>query len=412
MINIQQNRLLELSNRFETPLYVYDADIIRNRYRELIGKIPYTRLKLFYAMKANFNPAILRLLEKEGANIDAVSPGDVHLALRCGFSKERILFTANKITDEEMHEVHSLGVLFNIGSLLRLEKYGATYPGSNICLRFNPGIEAGENVKVQTGGEASKFGISMRKVEEAKRIVEKHNLKVIGLHEHTGSGIPEAVQMMLGMKKLITLVDRKIFPDLEFVDFGGGFKAPYLPDEQRIDYSEFGNETTKLMEEVSQNYGKELNLYFEPGKFLVAESGVLLVKVTTLKNAGGKKIVGVNSGFPQLIRPMFYGAYHHILNLSNIDGEKQVYDVVGNICESGDCFAVDRELSEVREGDILAILNAGAYCYSMGSVYNLRPMPAEVMVDGDDFNGGNIKIVSKGLSSKELVDSIFRSEIN
>ncbi len=401
-----REKLIELATKHGTPLYVYNGNLIIQRYKELYDFIPWKKLQIYYAMKANYNLAILKLLEKEGACIDAVSPGDVLLAIEAGFSADRILFTSNKITDEEMHEVQKLGVLFNIGSLSRLNRYGEAYPGREVCIRFNPDVVAGEHENVQTGGEASKFGIMINKVEEVVEVCNKYGLKVVGVHEHTGSGIPETVQMMEGMKNLLGMITPERFPNLRFVDFGGGFKVPYKPEEKNLNYLEFGKEVVAIFSKFCEGYGKELEMYFEPGKYLVSEAGNLLVKVTEIKNNPGKLIAGTNSGFPQLIRPMFYQAYHHILNLSNPSGEIKKYDVVGNICETGDCFAVDRKLPELREGDVLTILNAGAYCYSMGGVYNLRPMPPEVLL----FGGEN-KLVRKKLSNKGLVKRISEESL-
>ncbi len=401
-MTILDTQFIDLSKKYGTPLYVYDGNLIKKRYHEMFKFIPYSKLQIYYAMKANYNPHILRLLAKEGSSIDAVSPGDVLLAIKCGFSSDKILFTANKISDIEMHEVQELGVLFNIGSLSRLEKYGKAYPNSEVCIRFNPDVVAGAHEFIKTGGEATKFGILLSNVEKVLAISEKYNLQIVGIHEHTGSGIPETVQMQKGMKNILNIITRERFPYLRFVDFGGGFKVPYHPDEGELDYFSFGKEVVELFEGFCSGFGRELEMYFEPGKYLVAESGKLIVEATTLKNNQSKKIVGVNSGFPQLIRPMFYSAYHHIRNLSNPDGDLQIYDIVGNICESGDCFAANRELPEIREDDILIIETAGAYCYSMGSVYNMRAMPAEVLIlDGVD------SLVRKGLSSKELVKQIL-----
>lgn len=400
-MTISDKDLIQCAKEFGTPLYVYDADLIKKRYHQLYSCITYPKLQIYYAMKANYNLNILRLLEKEGACIDAVSPGDIYLALQAGFSKERILFTANKISDEEMHEVQKLGVLFNIGSLSRLEKYALSYPGSNVCIRFNPDVVAGEHEFIRTGGEASKFGILLEKVDTVVSIAKEHKLKIIGIHEHTGSGIPETVQMQKGMENILGIISKERFPYLKFVDFGGGFKVPYHIEEEEPDYSDFGNQVTELFTKFCKDFGKELDMYFEPGKLLVAESGKFLVTATTLKQNRLKSIVGVNSGFAQFIRPMFYQAYHHIRNLSNLKGIIKNYDVVGNICESGDCFATNRELPEIHEGDLLVIETAGAYCYSMGSVYNLRPMPAEVLI-----MNGKMLLVRKGLSNKELIEKI------
>jgi diaminopimelate decarboxylase len=399
---VEETKLISIAKKYGTPLYLYDGDLIIQRYNELFKFIKWPKLKIFYAMKANYNPDILKLLAKEGSGIDAVSFGDVIMALKCGFSPDKINYTANNITDEEMHMIKEKNVLINIGSLSRLKKYGKAYPNTEICLRFNPDVIAGAFKKIQTGGNLSKFGILLEDVEEVKKICKENNLKIVGLHEHTGSGIAETEKVYESMKNLLKIARKENFPDLRFVDFGGGFKVPYRPNEKRIDYKIFGKELVRIFKNYCEEYGKELELYFEPGKFLVAESGHLLVEVNTLKNNKGKLIAGINSGFPQQIRPTYYGAYHIIKNLSNPDGEIKEYDVVGNICEGGDIFASEREMPEISEGDFLDIENSGAYCYSMGGVYNLRPMPAEVIIiKGED------KISRKRLSFEELTEQIM-----
>lgn len=405
-LNLPPGLLISLAKKYGTPLYVYNGNLILQKYQELYRFIKWPKLKIFYAMKANYALAILKLLNQQQAFIDAVSPGDVLLALKAGFTPERILFTANNITDQEMHLVKKLNVLFNLDSLSRLEKYGQAYPGTKLCLRFNSGVKAGENEKVRTGGESTKFGILLEQVPEAIALAKKYHLTVIGLHEHTGSGIPETVDILAGMSSLLKIINKKDFPHLEFVDFGGGFKVPYAPQEKRIDYQAFGQEITQIFADFCRSYGQELELCFEPGKYIVSESGFLIVEVNTLKHNPGKLIAGTNSGFPQLIRPMFYNAYHHIINLTNPQGEIKAYDICGNICESGDCFAANREIPEIKEGDLLAILNAGAYCYSMGGVYNLRPMPAEVLV----LNNQD-RLIRKRLSCPELIEQIAKESL-
>ncbi|MFH1316374.1 MAG: diaminopimelate decarboxylase [Candidatus Woesearchaeota archaeon] len=392
----------ELAKKFETPLYVYDGDMAIQRYKELFDFIKWPKLRILYAMKANYNPMLLRILKNNGAMIDAVSPGDVILALKIGFKPEQILYTANNITDDEMREVHDQKIMLNIDSLSRLEKYGKEFQGTEVCLRFNPEVEAGEHAKVRTGGDLTKFGLLFDDLVKIKSIVSNYNLKVVGLHEHTGSGISDTGKIMQSMKNLLNIVTKENFPDLRFVDFGGGFKVPYKPDEKRIDYSSFGNKILEIFKIACKKYGRELELWFEPGKYIVAESGTLLVRVNTLKDNHGRLIAGTDSGFSQLIRPMFYNAYHHILNLSNPNGPLKKYDIAGNICETGDLFAKDREMPEIREGDLLAVQNAGAYCYAMGSVYNLRAMPAEVVI-----RDGKVSLARKGLSSKKLVKQIL-----
>ncbi len=392
----------ELAARFGTPLYVYNGDLIISRYHELFSHIKWKKLKIFYAMKANYNPDVLKLLHDAGSGIDAVSPGDVDLALKVGFPAEKIIYTANNITDEEMHFVKKKGVLFNIESISRLEKFGKAYPGSEVCLRFNPEVVAGEHDKVKTGGNLTKFGILFDDLPKVKKIVAEHKLKVVGLHEHTGSGIAETDKILQSMNNLLNIATKDNFPELMFVDFGGGFKVPYNPEETRIDYSIFGKKIVEIFSKACDKYGKELEMYFEPGKYLVAESGTLLVTVTNIKENKGRFIAGTDSGFPQLIRPVFYDAYHHILNLSNPNGKARKYDICGNICETGDHFAKERDMPEIREGDILAIQNAGAYCYSMGGVYNLRPMPAEVVIFA-----GKAKLARRRMTNEELVTQIL-----
>jgi diaminopimelate decarboxylase len=399
--SLDRKTMIRLAKKYGTPLYVYNGNLIIKRYKELFDFIKWPKLKILYAMKANYNTGILKLLKDHGAWLDTVSPAEVYLALKLGYSPDKILYTSNNITDKEMHEVKKLGVLLNIGSLSRLKKYAKAYPGTEICLRFNPDVVAGVHEYVRTAGHLTKFGILMQDVPTVKKIAQKYNLKIIGLHEHTGSGIAVTEKVYKSMKNLLSIATRKDFPDLRFIDFGGGFKVPYKPDEKRIDYVTFGKKIADIFSDFCKQYGKELDMYFEPGKYVVAESGHLVVEVNTLKNNRGRLIAGTNSGFPQLIRPILYGAYHIIENLTNPNGKLYKYDICGNICETGDCFAVEREMPEIREGDLLAIKNGGAYCYSMGGIYNLRAMPGEVLV----FNGKD-HLITKRLSNEELAESI------
>ncbi len=399
---LERHLLLELAGRHGTPLYVYDLDMVVQRYRDLSRYITWPRLRVLYAMKANYCPAILAALKDAGAWLDTVSPGDVALARRLGYPADRLLYTANNLTEPEMEEVQASGVLLNIGSLSRLEKFGRAYPGSKVCLRFNPDVVDGGHAKIMTGGDLTKFGILLEDLPAALELVNRYDLHVVGLHEHTGSGITRTESVYQSMHNLLSIATPEHFPELEFVDFGGGFKVPYRPDEERVDYAAFGAEITRIFSEFCDRYGRELWMYFEPGKYIVAEAGVMLVTVNTLKTNRSRLLAGTDSGFPQLIRPMFYDAYHHITNLSNPDGPRKSYDVCGNICETGDRFAEQRELPEVREGDVLAIWNAGAYCYAMGGVYNLRPMPTEVVVQD-----GRSRLARRGLSADELVTQIL-----
>ena len=403
---ISNKVMLEAAEKFGTPLFLYDIDKIRECYNSLFKFIPYKGLKIHYALKANYNIAILKALRDIGCGLDTVSPGEVALALQLGFKKEDIIYTANNMTDAEFAEVAATGVVMNIGELSRLEKTARNYPGSRICLRFNPDVKDGDNEKTMTAGDLTKFGILLDDVEKVVEIVRKGDLHVVGLHEHTGSGLQKAESVYQSMKNLMNIVTKERFPELEFLDFGGGFKVPYMPDEKRIDYVVMGREIVSIFEDFCKKYGRDLKMYFEPGKYMVAEAGHLLVEVNTIKKNRSRIIAGCNSGFPQLIRPVMYGAYHHIVNLSNPDGELQKYDICGNICETGDRFAEERMMPEIREYDIQEIQNAGAYCYSMGGVYHLRPMPTEAV-----YADGELKLVRKAQSNAELASEIIASAL-
>ena len=399
---ISDESLLEFAKEYGTPLYVYDGDLVVERYRDLFKFIPYDRLKIHYALKANYNPGLLTLLRDAGAGLDTVSPGEVVYALKLGFPRERIIYTANNMTDAEFEQVLAMDVVMNIGSLSRLRKIAKQHPGMKLCLRFNPDVCDGDNEKTMTGGDLTKFGILLESVEEVKALVKEGNLRVIGLHEHTGSGLQHAESVYQSKDNLMAIATPENFPDLEFLDFGGGFKVPYKPEERRVDYVAMGAEIARRFTAFTERYGRRLDMLFEPGKYMVAEAGHLLTEVNTIKHNRTRVIAGCDSGFPQLIRPVLYGAYHQIRNLSNPAGKPVVYDVCGNICETGDRFAEQRELPEIREYDILAIGNAGAYCYSMGGVYNLRPMPGEIVV-----SGGKVVSERRKLTTEELAVQIL-----
>ena len=404
-VTMAGRNLTSLAEKYGTPLYLYDEAWISGRIKELNQCIPLENLKFFYAMKANSNPHLLDIARKEGMGIDAVSEGEVQMALACGFSPDRIIYTANHISDDEMDRVARTGVTMNIGSLSRLEKFGNSHPGSAVCLRFNPDVVAGEFKEIQTGGSLTKFGILMEEAPRARDIAGKYGLTVVGLHKHTGSGIADTELFLKSMDNLLSVAGSGLFPDLEFIDCGGGFKVPYGEEEIPVDYDGFGKALAERFARFRREYGRDLSLYFEPGKFVTAEGGILLVRVNTLKSNRDRLIAGTDSGFPQLIRPLLYGAYHSIINVSHTEGEQRAYDIAGNICESGDLFARDRKVAEIREGDCLAVLNAGAYCYAMGSVYNLRPLPAEVLLTED----GEDRLIRKRKTPEDLV-SMIREE--
>ena len=390
-----------------TPAYVYDESIIRRQCQVLKSHLGHVPTKLLYAMKANAHPAILRIIKSEGIGIDAVSPAELYLAQQVGFAAEDILYTANNMTDEEMHTVARAGVLLNLGELSRIARFGEAYPGSNVCVRLNPQIGSGHHEHVVTAGKATKFGIPVSEVEQVLETAARYNLNVVGLHQHIGSGIPS--MDVLGEAIQVLLQTAQHFPDLKILNMGGGFSIPYRPDDVPIDFENFQQTIVKILEShVATRNRKALTYWFEPGRFLVAESGTLLVTANTVKDANNKTFAGTDSGMNQLVRPTVYGAYHEIYNLSNPEGYRKPYEVVGNICESGDVFAKNRLVQEIRENDVLAIMDAGAYGMSMASLYNLRPLPAEVLIRED----GSYEVIRARVSEKDLVHSLFGNQLD
>ena len=377
---IQQQNIQQVMQQYGSPLYVYNGNKIVEQYNRLVNAFDGVKLKLKYAMKANNNLHILRLLRSQGCGLDAVSIQEVQLGLMAGFSADEILFTPNSVSFEEILEAVNLGVQVNIDNISLLEKFGHQY-GSSVpcCIRINPHIVAGGTSHIQTGHIDSKFGISIHQLRNVSRIIEKEKIRVNGLHMHTGSDILDSGVFIRAAELLFDAASQ--FPDLEFLDFGSGFKVAYKEDDVVTDVEELGKAITERFKAFCAEYGRELELWFEPGKFLVSESGYLLVTVNVIKQTTATVFAGVDSGQNHLIRPMFYDAYHHIVNLSNPQGTPRIYTVVGYICET-DTFALDRKLNEIREGDVLAILNAGAYGYTMSNNYNSRLRPAEVLIDG------------------------------
>ena len=388
----------KLIEDYGSPLYVYEEDIILERFKKLHDAISYRHKRILYAIKANPNLAIAKLLQSQNCGIDAVSPGEIDLALYAGFKAEDIIFTGNNMTDAEMDFAVQKNVLLNIDSLSRLEKFGKKYSGKTICIRVNPNVVADIHEHVITAGPKSKFGINYNQISEVKTILEKYNLNLIGVHSHIGSGILDPEKFLLAME--VTLNIAKEFTSLEFIDFGGGIGVPYKPEEKAINVKEFGEKISNYFEKFCEEYGKPLTLIIEPGRFLVAESGFLLTKVNTIKQNEKRKFVGTDSGFNQLIRPTMYGSYHPIYNASNCEDKKEIVDICGNVCESGDLFARNREISKIKEGHVLAISHAGAYGFSMASTYNFRPLPAEVMV-----KKGKSKLIRKRQSIADLLES-------
>lgn len=392
--------LLDLADKFGTPLYVYDANKIIDNYHLLKNAFKGINVQLKYACKALTNINILKLLKNEGAGLDTVSIQEALLGIKAGFSPEQILYTPNCVSFEEMKQAVELGLSINIDELGTLERFGKQY-GNTVpcCIRLNPHIMAGGNSHISVGHIDSKFGISIYQVPHIARIVKNLNIKVTGLHMHTGSDILDADVFLRGAELLYQAAED--FNDLEFMDFGSGFKVKYKDGDMTTNIEKLGQKISKSFSEFCKKYGKDLELWFEPGKFLVSEAGYFLVKTNVVKQTTSTVFAGVDSGQNHLIRPMMYNSYHHITNISNPNGEERIYSVVGYICES-DTLGYDRLLNEVRVGDVLAISNAGAYGFSMSSNYNSRFRPAEVLI-----HKGEAHLIRK----REDFDDLIKNQI-
>ena len=374
---MQSKDLVQLAEQFGSPLYVYNAEKIQSQYNRLtkaFSKV--NKLRINYAMKALSNVAILQLLKEMGSGLDTVSIQEVLLGLHAGYDPEKIFYTPNGVSLEEIEEVNAMGVQINIDNLSILEQFGAKYPKVPVCIRINPHVMAGGNANISVGHIDSKFGISVHQLPHLVRIVENTKMNIVGIHMHTGSDILDIEVFLYAAEILFDAA--KNFKNLEFLDFGSGFKVPYKKDDIETDIEELGKKLSKRFNAFCTEYGKELTLIFEPGKFLVSEAGFFLAKVNVVKQTTSTVFAGIDSGFNHLIRPMFYGSQHHIENISNPKGKERFYSVVGYICET-DTFANNRKIAEIKEGDILSFRNAGAYCFSMASNYNSRFKPAEVL---------------------------------
>jgi len=376
--SLSQQQLVELANEFGTPLYVYHAEKIKEQYMALEKAFSGTKTRFFYAAKALTNINVLKYIQGLGAGVDCVSINEVMLALRAGFDPGRILFTPNCVDLPEIEEGKALGVILNIDNISILEQFGHKYGGSYpICIRFNPHIMGGGHYKMSTGHIDSKFGISVHQMRHIERIIKTTGLHVTGIHMHTGSDIKDVNVFIAGLEVMFEVASH--FPELQFVDLGSGFKVPYHEDDVRTDVFDLGSRVAEAFRKYEAEQGRALEVWFEPGKFIVSEAGYFITRCNVIKQTTATVFVGVNSGFNHLIRPMMYESYHKIENISNPAGNPRIYTVVGNICET-DTFAWDRKISEVREGDYLVFYNAGAYGFEMSSNFNSRLKPAEVLV--------------------------------
>lgn len=369
--------LLNIAKEFGSPVYVYDAHKIESQYKRLTSAFNKVKnVKINYAVKALSNISILKFMNKLGAGLDTVSIQEVKLGLVAGYKPEDIIYTPNGVSLQEIEDVAKLGAQINIDNLAILEQFGNAHPDIPVCIRINPHVMAGGNTNISVGHIDSKFGISIHQTPHILRIVKNTGMRINGIHMHTGSDILD-IEVFLYASEIL-FETAKHFKDLDFIDFGSGFKVPYKEGDIETDIEEFGEKLTTRFKAFCKNYGKELTLAFEPGKFLVSEAGYFLTKVNAVKQTTSTVFAQVDSGFNHLIRPMLYGSQHEIINISNENGKQRFYSVVGYICET-DTFANNRRINEINDGDILAFKNAGAYCFTMASNYNSRYRPAEVL---------------------------------
>lgn len=391
---------LELCKTHGTPLYVYDAAVMQRQYERITKAFSYPKVHIHYACKALTNLAVMRLFRQWGAGLDCVSIQEVQLGLMAGFSPEDILYTPNFAGIEEFDEAVKLGVKINIDAIPMLENWGLNHKEVPVCLRINPHLMAGGNEKISVGHIDSKFGISIHQLPHVLRVVESQGLHIAGLHMHTGSDILD-VDVFLRGAEILFEAARK-FPALEYIDLGSGFKVPYKTEDIETDVEELGEKLSTRFAEFCAEYGRDLTLMFEPGKYLVSESGYLFAQCTLVKQTTSTTFVGLNTGLNHLIRPMFYGSYHKIVNVTEPGFKPRIYTVVGNICET-DTFGSDRRIAEVVEGDILAFYNAGAYGWMMASNYNSRPRPAEVLI-----HQGKAHLIRK----RETIEDMVRNQVS
>ncbi|WP_420319929.1 diaminopimelate decarboxylase [Flagellimonas sp.] len=398
---MNSQNLLKLATQFGAPLYVYDAEKISSQFQRLTKAFSGVgSLRLNYAAKALSNISILRLMNSLGSGLDTVSIQEVKLGLMAGFKPESIIFTPNGVSLEEIEEASALGVQINIDNLSVLEQFGSKHPDVPVCIRINPHVMAGGNSKISVGHIDSKFGISIHQIPHLLRIVELTKMNINGIHMHTGSDILDIDVFLYASEILFETA--KNFKNLEFIDFGSGFKVPYKAGDIETNIEELGKKLTSRFNEFCKEYGKELTLAFEPGKFLVSEAGYFLAKVNVVKQTTSTVFASVDSGFNHLIRPMLYGSSHEIVNLSNPKGKERYYSVVGYICET-DTFGSNRRINEISEGDLLCFKNAGAYCFTMSSNYNSRYRPAEVL-----WSQGKAYLIRQ----RETFDDILRNQVD
>ena len=401
---MESNQLLSVAEEFGSPLYVYDAEKILSQYQRLTNAFSKVeKLRINYAVKALSNISVLKLLKQVDSGLDTVSIQEVKLGLHAGFSPDKIIYTPNGVSIDEIEAVAALGVQINIDNLSILEQFGTKHPQIPVCIRINPHVMAGGNSNISVGHIDSKFGISIHQLPHILRIVENTKMHINGIHMHTGSDILDIEVFLYASEILFDTA--KHFKTLDFIDFGSGFKVPYKKGDIETDVEELGRKLSKKFNAFEKEYGRSLTLTFEPGKFLVSEAGYFLAKVNVVKQTTSTVFAGIDSGFNHLIRPMLYGSEHYIENISHPKGKERFYSVVGYICET-DTFATNRRISEIKEGDILSFRNAGAYCFSMASNYNSRYKPAEVL-----WKDGKAHLIRERETFEDLLKNQIMIEI-
>ena len=392
--------LISIAKKFGTPTYIYDAEKIKKQYDRLINSFKSVKnLKINYAVKALSNISILKYINKLGAGIDTVSIQEVMIGIKSGIPVDKIIYTPNGVSIEEIQRVAKMGVNINIDNLNILEQLGSYNPEIPVCIRINPHVMAGGNSKISVGHIDSKFGISIHQIPLLLRIVKNTNIKVNGIHMHTGSDILD-IEVFIHAAEILFQTASK-FKDLEFIDFGSGFKVPYYPGDNETNIEELGDKLSKRFNEFCKSYGRDLILAFEPGKFLVSEAGNFLCSVNSIKQTTSTVFAQVDTGFNHFVRPMMYCSNHHIENISNPSDSERFYSVVGYICET-DTFATNKRISKIYEGNILNFKNAGAYCFSMASNYNSRFKPSEILF----YNNKAVEI-----RKRENIDDLLKNQI-
>lgn len=395
-----QKLISNVITKVDTPVFITDKSILNKKVKNIKEAFGNNCL-LYYALKANFNPKIIQSLKDAGIDgIETISPFEINLAKKCGFKDHQILFTGNNCDNYELDYANKHNVMVNIGSVSELKYFAKKYNGSEVSIRINPGFGDGEFEQIITGGEESKFGIYHSQIEEALKIIKLNNLKLVGLHCHLGSGLYDTKNFTKMVDFMFNLGNQ--MENLRFIDLGGGFGVRYKPSDKEIDLSEFALVVDTHYKKYQKLHKNNIKIIFEPGKYLVAESTFLLTKITNIRLQGKQKIVGVNTGFNHIIRPALYSSYHHVINLSNINShQEEEVKLVGNICESTDIINKNIKIAKPEEGNVLAILTAGAYCSSMSSLYNLRPYAPEVLIDDANFT-----IIRKKMGFEETINSM------